>query len=420
MLKSFNEWTGPYLKSTAYSFSNHFLNPTLVDSDTCVLLDSIFEKLQVFENMKNREDEEEYFFYFRLPKGKAEQYMTYDEMVEDGYKIKTKEDYYRLFDKWYPKKWHWFTVTFYRSHYDGDTFYYIGFGRHEYIYAYDGKGGYKKEKEWAQPYSMLVEPLISFVDFLVKYASSSNYQSFVEKHLDYRLRSGNIPYKKYWELYPAEKNRYMKYYQGINPDDFIKFYQSGIINKESATRFEKLTANEYCKMFKIASDAVGLPYNKDKTLQENFHRNSDGRNHGLNEIEPDSTDEFDEWYKNENGWFDHTFELRGPYRIDLIVYQDDRGYYLDINGRGFIDSAYMMKIYLALKNSGINAYMYSPKDLIDDYLGDSLHEARSCELYGGNFPKKKIREYIRLINWDELRLIKVKKHESNYINQERN
>ena len=414
MLKPFSEWTGPYFGSNIGSYTRPFSNPTLVDADTCALLETIFEKFQVFENMASYQGEEKYLFYFRLPKGKAEQYAGYKEMIEDGYKFKNKKDYYRLFDRWYPRKWYWFTAYFFRETYNGDTYYFISLGRKEYIYAYDGKGNRSKEKLWAEPYSKLVEPLIDFVDYLVKFASSPNYGEFVNKHLDYRLRHGNTPYKDYWKLFPEEKSWYMKHYQGINPEEFIDCCRSGIIDIENATRFTNLTANEYCKMFKVASDAVGRQYDERKTPQENFHHNSDGRNHGLNKIEPDSAEAFDEWYENEHGYFDHTFEMRAPYsRIDLIVNKDDRGYYLNINGHGFIDSAYMMKVYLALKHNNINAYIYRPEELIDDYLGNSLYSARSQEVFGGNFPKKKIREYIKLINWDKLDLIKVKKkHET--------
>lgn len=410
MLKPFSEWTGPYLQSNIYSYSSNYFNPILVDDDTCKLLESIFEKFQMFENMAKYENEEKYFFYFRLSKGKAEQYMKYKEMIEDGYKFKNKKEYYRLFDRWYPRKWYWFSAYFYRELYDGDTYYFIMLGGESYLYAYDGKGKRAKEKEYAEPYSKLVEPLIDFVDYLAKFASSPNYQNFVNNHLDYRLRSGSAPYKKYWELYPEAKEQYMKHYGGINPNDFIECFHSGIIDEEHATRFVKLTANEYCGMFKIASDAVGCSYDETKTPQENFHHNSDGRNHGLNEIEPDSTDAFDKWYEDEHGYFDHTFEMRVPYsRIDLIVNKDERGYYLNINGRGFIDTAYMMKIYLALKQNNINAYIYEPQDLVDDYLGNSFYEAYSSEKYLYHFPKKKIKEYIKLINWNKLELINVKK-----------
>ena len=312
MLKPFNEWTGPYLESTVTgSYSRIFDNPVLVDADTCKLLESLFAKFQIFESMSEDQNEEKYFFYFRLPKGKAEQYMTYKEMIEDGYEFKSKKDYYRLFDKWYPRKWYWFTACFYKEVYNGDTYYYIMLARNVYLYAYDGKGNREKERTYAQPYSKLVEPLIDFVDYLVNFASSPDYHNFINKHLDYRLRSGNTPYKKYWELFPEEKADYMKHYDGINPNDFIEYYNSGIIDEEHATRFTKLTANEYCKMFKIASDALGCHYDETKSPQENFHHNSDGRNHGLDEIEPDSAEVFDEWYENEHMQFDHTFEMRG-------------------------------------------------------------------------------------------------------------
>ena len=131
MLKPFSEWTGPYFGSNIGSYTGTFSNPTLVDADTCALLETIFEKFQVFENMANYKGEEKYLFYFRLPKGKAEQYIGYKELIEDGYKIRNKKEYYRLFDKWYPRKWYWFTAYFFRETYDGDTYYFISLGRND-------------------------------------------------------------------------------------------------------------------------------------------------------------------------------------------------------------------------------------------------------------------------------------------------
>lgn len=409
MIKPFNEWTGPYFDSNARFAYHDSCNPILVDNDSCSILESIFEKLQIFENMASYKDEERFIFYFRLPRGTAEQYMSYEDMLEGGYSFKNKDEYHQLFNKWYPRKWYWFSAYFHRSFYNGDTYYFIMLGGKVYLYAYDGKGGRSDENDYASPYAKLVEPLVNFVDYLVKFASAPNYTSFVNKHLDYRLRTGSVPYKEYWKLFPQDKKKYMKYYEGINPKDFINYYKEGIINRENATRFEKLTANKYCLLFKIATDAVGLSYNEEKTPQENFHKNSDGRNHGLNEIEPDSTEVFDEWYKNESYHFDHTFEMRVHYgRVDLIVDKDDKGYYLRINGNSDVDSAYMMKIYLAFKKRNIDTYIYDPKCLIDDYLGNSLYFARSYEKYLGNFPKKKIKEYIKMINWDEPEIIKLK------------
>lgn len=409
MIKDFKEWTGPYLQSVKYAFRHDPWKYVYCDEETIDLLNVLFDKLSVLNSMTKEKDEERYDFYFRLPRGEAEQWMSYEDFIEDYTSVKTRKQFHAIFEKWYPRKWYWFTANFIRSKYLGDTYYYIFIGGHCYISIIDGKGERIEDKTYPHKYAVLIKPLLSFADYLVDQVKRPDYASFINKKLDYRLRYGEMKYKEYWKIYPKEKARYFKKYKDVNIKEFIEDVRNNMMSKESATRFERLSANKYCKMFGIASKAVGVPFRKDLSLQENFHRFSDGRNHGLNEIEPDSCDAFDEWYEQEHGYFDHTFEMRAPYhRIDLYVGKDIRGYYLIINGVNFYSTADIVKIYLALKEKGVLAYIYNPQDIIDYYNGDSIYSACSEERYFKTFPRTKIKEYIKAINWDPLVLPRLK------------
>lgn len=410
MLKDFKDWTGPYLSSEKYNFIRADFNSIYCDEETTMLLDGMFDKLLILKNMKKDKDDYYYHFYFRLSKGRAEQYEAYEDLIEEGYKLKDKDDYYRLFDKWYPKKWYWFSASFRRMYYNGDTYYLIFIGGRPYLNFYDGKGRRNEyEKKQPESYAWLVKPLIPFVDYLLDQVKNTDYETFVVKHLDYRLRTGHTLYKKYWALYPAEKRRYLNNYKGVDMCEYEECFNKGLISNETATRFKQLTANEYCEMFRIASTALGYPYDENETPQENYHHNSDGRNHGLNKIDPDSSQTFDEWYEEEKHHFDHTFEMRCHNgRIDLVIEKDDRGYYLRIIGLAFNTSADVVRIYLALKNNGVLISVYRSKDAIDYYKGNSIYTAHSQEGYYDNFPKKKIKQYIKIIKWNPLEIVRLK------------
>ena len=407
-LKSYKEWTGPYFEEyIAFSRLSYPRNPDLVDEKTCDLLELLFSKFHIFKNMSEYEDQETFTFYFRLPKGSAEEYRSYEDIKED-YNFKSKIEYIKQFDKWFRRKWYWFKVDFIRSFYNDDTYYLICFNGRMYFYAYDGKGKRKETSEWEYDYSPFITPLLPFADDLVKQASSPDYSIWINTHLDYRLRNGYTKYKYYWEIYPKEKKEYLKIYEGINIEKFINAFKSGLMGINVATRFDRMTANKYCEIFKIASDAIGLPYHDELSLQENFHYNSDGRNNGLNTIDSDSFVAFDEWYEKMKYHFDHTFEIRNRYgRIDLDLLKYEKDYYISICGGDFYSGADVMRIYLALKEKGINAYIYNPKEFIDNYYGNSFYHARGEDNYVGNFPKTKIKEYIRTIAWDPLSIIEL-------------
>lgn len=403
LLKDFKKWTGPYLVDSWFDNDNHG-NPVLVDENTCEILNTIFDKLRVLTNLAEYKDEEKYRFFFRLPKGTAEEWETIEELKEEDYEITNKEEYYALFNKCFHKKWYWFSAYFFTNTYAGNRYYFIRIKGQTLIYAYDGKGDSRGDK-YKQSYSCFVKPIVSLAEYLVEEAKRPHHKEFIEKHLDYRLRDGEVPYKDYWKIYPKEKKEFLKNYKGIDVDSFIESYEQGLISLKGATRFKKLTANKYCSMFKIMSEAIGTKFDDKKTLQENFHWISDGRNHGLELIDGNSEQEFDEWFEKEHGHFDHTFEIHTEFgRIDLYVEKDKDGYYLLLNGNGRYSAFIIMKIYFALKEKGVFVYIYDPGYAIDVYRGNDLYIATSKERWCDNFPKTKIKEYIKVIKWDPIEI----------------
>lgn len=409
VLKEFNNCTGPYLSDWRFVSSSRLANPDIFTTNCYGMLDQLFDKLKIFKSMSEYSDEEQYLFYFRLPKGIAEQYMDYSDFKEI-YEVKSKKEYYRLFNKWFPRKWYWFSAFFCRSVLEDGTYYQIYIAGGNYIYAYNGSSEWRNKGHYPEDYSMLIKPLFSWVDALIEMASKDGYKDFITKHMDYRIRNGKILYKEYWELYPKEKARYHAIFKGVDVAEFTKHFKDGEISKDAATRFPQLTANKYCELFKIASTATGRCYDDSLSLQENFHRNSDGRNKDLDNISPDSPEEFDGWYKENKHHFDHAFEMRSRYgRIDLYVEMDSKGYYLLINGRDMYESAEIMRIYLALYHYGVKTYIYDPENHINHYLGNHYRSVDDKEsVLGMRFPKTKIKQFIAKVEWQEPNIIEKK------------
>lgn len=403
-MRDYEKWTGPYLseelrRDSLGPFEEHLASEGLINE-----LETLFKPLSIVENMSNSADYgcEWYEFYFRLPRGSfAENKKSFEDDPELG-----EEWFYKV----WPRKWCWFSLGLSRDHYDGTTSYGLRIGGFRVLRVSDGKGENHHDTRRIIDKCRWIPPVKKLLKALLESMKKGEYEDFVTKNLDYRLRDGEIKYKDYWRIYPSEGRKHYTAYCGVDVPAFIRYFNAGSMTQSQATHFPTLTAKRYGEIFAIVTKALDLPYFPEMTPQENYRYNSDGRTQGLHLINGDSTEEFDAWYRENGRWPDHAFEIRyykGAVRIDLLIRKDEDGYYLALNCGPQTEAG--IKAFLSCAQEGIFLEVYDPKSYIKTYYGNNYLRIESQEGYfARKFPKTKLREFIKAIQWEPLELAHLK------------
>ena len=245
----------------------------------------------------------------------------------------------------------------------------------------------------------LLDFLIYKVRECIVMLENNTYNDYITNNLSYNKRFGVIKRRDYWTLYPDRKNNLLSEISKEEIDEFIKK-----ASDQTNDRIKDMTASKYY-------EAVRLSYQNnnydigDLSDKELYLKYSDGRDEGLRDINDDSPIEFNDWYQDKNRFGGHPWEIiRGHSfsRVNLIVYHDDNGYYLGLNGNIILRKVEIAKIYLALKKNNIPIEIYNV-DVIknalsgNDYIGIVPNDIFpiSCESY--------FKEYkpLEFINFDK-------------------
>ena len=393
-MRELRNWSGDYIwEILSYRNNDLAWNPELADERLILQLEDLFEPLSVLENMPSyaNDDRDRYRFYFRLPETDLTKAQR-----EDPAKI----------------RWSWFPLDFTRDHFRGDTYYSVTIGRKDAIHVFDGKGERSKEHLMTISQSPWIRPIRELLDYLLCEIREGRYEPFVKSNLDYRLRTGWIKRKDYWLVYPEEKERFFARYDGINVSEFARLAESQALSKENATRFPRLSANQYCRYFLIGADALGIRRDLTQSLQNQYWHSSDMRSQNLHLIDGESEDAFDQWYEGRRYSYDHAFEYRyweNGTRIDLYISKDERGYYFHVSCSPQNEAG--MRVILALAKEGVLTFLDEPQRYLERYRGDDalVFEPRGYYLNMG-FPTEKVEEFINAVDWEEIPIARLSKH----------
>ena len=122
-------------------------------------------------------------------------------------------------------------------------------------------------------------------------------------------------------------------------------------------RLPEMTANEFYRLCALGYAANN--YNGcELTPKEQYHIHADGRDEELKQIPGDDPDAFHEWLHDRSRGGGHPWEIvRGgnSTHIDLIVMEDEKGYWLYLAGANRAEET--VKFFLALHGAGIPVYL---------------------------------------------------------------
>ena len=393
-------------------------NEVICDAKTMTILNRIFEKLQIFENKnKNEKDDWYYFLYYEAKRGTIKDYADYNEYLEEGY----VKNYQEFKEKWlfnYPKDTYWYKLEFRKVIYDNKTFIIIAIDNN-WIVNIDPNNA----RGWEHDYTKIASIIEKLVDEVISKIKTNEYIPYLKKHFPYTMRRGIISIKDLWILYPDIKENYFKDLEKYDLKQFIKYILEDNL-KEKASIFKHFTAGMYYDICALGYRALGFDNDCKLSNKELFYKKADGRVQGLNDIDMNSEKEFDDWYKEHEHGFDHTFEIlpgRSFYRGDLYISKNDEGYYLILRGNNYFTAKQIIAFYMELRKNNIIPYLYD-SELIVGRLEEKVdiavlpkyeHTYGYSHVFGNtyidaiNIDDDKSEEFIKKVKWEDIVLPKL-------------
>jgi hypothetical protein len=366
----------------------------------------ILDLFDIVKKIEPQGEDELRRFWIKVERGTIEDFGTFEEFLEYG-EGENQQDFFDLWKFYYPEELKWYLVTFishggqYFVDIDNDTIFEIT--DHE-IHASSSEDP-----------SKLIGFLKNMINSIVENLGSDemDFNSMIEKELPHSKRFGRILRSDYWELFPELKEILR---DGLTEDDLKDLV---IITELSKKRFpdelmEKMTARdffEYCKMGYEANDYLKKSMEK-MELKDIYLAFADGRDCGLCDIDPDSEEEFLDWYLHRSHCGGHPWEIsRGgnTTHISMYVCREDNGWFLNLAGSSLIRTLETVKMALVLFRNKIPIILHEADQIMRmvkgiDYIGivPDIMIPRYC---GSCFPEEDEINYFMNLGFEKTKEI---------------
>lgn len=332
----------------------------IFDNETTEVIDRIFDQIHKIASCGENERRE---LWLKAERGSIQDYDDYEYLKEEGV-VDNYEDFTKMWLEEYPDEANWFhLVTL-----EHDDYRAIFLGR-EIIYQ-------SKVFEENEVYEYGLKELFVWMEEALKKCvealQNGTYNEDVVQNLPVRQRTGTILRKDYWKLFPDSKESYLL---GISNEEIELFLTNIEEQKEGKPVGEYILDMTAGKFYEFCS--IGYKANKYENLEglsakEQYYKKADGRDEGLSEINPDSSEAFAVWYNDRQRCGGHPWEVcRGgnSTHIDLYVNHNEQGFYLSVRGKAWTRSIEAIKFYNALRAEGVAVYLHDAKGIADRLLG---------------------------------------------------
>ncbi len=363
------------------------------DAKSNALLDEMFEILeQVSPIRKNGERK----LWLRADRGEISDFGDMEEAIADG-EYASEAEFIQTWKDWYPNEVEWYELSTVQ---DKEGEYRMVVLRHACVIAQAGR---KELSRFVNEIPEFVQWLLDGVKECVEMLRAGTYNEFVRDNLPPQHKTGTIRRKDYWDVWPEAREAF---FEDITPDDVAEFIQKASAQVESYDlmegRLPSMTANDFFRFC-----AMGYAENRyegcEKTPKEQYYLHADGRDDGLGDVSPDDPEAFRAWLDDRTHRSGHPWEVcRGgnSTHVSLYPWNDDKGYFLLLEGAARNRTIETVKFFLALTRAGIPVYLQEAQ-----MLADRLAEREKigivpqgvipkyCE---HRFPKEHIIDYINL------------------------
>ncbi|MDR0833452.1 MAG: hypothetical protein LBN93_04600 [Candidatus Symbiothrix sp.] len=368
------------------------------DCDKSVLM-QIFQTMTVIAADAEHDDYRD--FWFCLDRGTIKDFGSYREYKKNG-EVDNREQFEETWLYHYPDAQHWY--HFATNQYNG-----------EYYFSIESELTFHLAKEIPQYYgdidnsellTLLNELVNYYCDWIVK--DNAGYNRFLNEKLSYNRRYGKILRKDYWKINPDEKKMIAK---GLTKKGITVLAKIVAQSADDCPLpgISEMTAGKFFAFCRLGYDANGyFKKRPDISNVDAYRAFSDGRDDGLKEINPDSIEEFTEWFTRGEWRFGHPWEVcRGgnSTHISLFVSRENSEWKLRLAGSASSRVNETVKFAIALYNNHIPFKLSQSVEIYKmvtgaDYIGIVPKEVfpRYCHSL---FPKEDgIIDFMRL-DWED-------------------
>lgn len=341
-IRNYIDWLG-HIRYRDYN------DQTTYDEHSYELLDELFTLLKQIAPVSDYGARE---LWLHAERGPIEAFGDYQEYLEEEM-VSSREEFEELWREYYPEEDVWY---YFGSVEDEAINYRAVLLGHKHILEQDAR---KEKSPFTHDVSELLEWLIASVKESIADLEAGTYNERIARELPPQHRTGTIRRRDWWNAFPESRE---DFFADISPEEvqeFVNLTQAQAKDLEkSEDRCPEMTVNDFLNCCAIGYQACGYD-GCELTPREQYHKHADGRDEGLMEVDPDSSEAFIEWYHGKH-FGGHPWEIcRGgnSTHIDLYVLHDENGFALLVAGSAWTRTIEAVKIYLALKNAGWPVYI---------------------------------------------------------------
>lgn len=327
------------------------------------LFNEITQMLGQIEPMQNNNNYKR--MWLSVERGTVED-MRFDDLDEamDYFEVENEADLKKKFLEWYPDEKYWFMLE--ALHNENCRILRL---KRFTICICNEIPDYINSTEYE--YVRLLEWIKEALAITLNQAKQGRYLEIVEKELPRNLRYGTISRKELYKRRPTCKESILK---DLTDEEIKRFIET--IEKEDNDyipegRIKNMTFNMYFDYASKAFTAAGYDTNG-MTPYEQFKRyGEDFGNHILEELPHDTHEGFMFYCDDKSHMGGHPWGLvRGSSRtrISLWPYLTDEGFYFGFGSNEVFMAYEMVKMYMALKDSGMPVRFCGSKKAIIKYL----------------------------------------------------
>lgn len=334
-------------------------NDFTYDDSTYQIINEIFARIQRIEPNQFFHRE----LWVRANRGEIDAFGNYNELYESG-EVESEEEFKDIWTSYYPEESVWYRLILSEDPKSGYRAIFIG---NKMIIEDDPR---KPKRSYPHDISEFASWILSAVTQAISELEAGTYNDSLEKDLPYQCRTGTILRKDFYRVFPEYK---IDDLGGLSTFEIYEFIKTASEEKPK-NRLKAMTANDFYSFCSVGYQANGYD-TAEKTPKEQYELFADGRDGGLSEIDPNSTEAFWAWYNGDLRLGTHPWEVcRGgnSTHIDLYVFHDDEGYYLLLRGSSMVRFVETIKFYLALHRMGIPVALYDAGLLKQRVTGDEL------------------------------------------------
>lgn len=387
------------------------------DDESYNIIDKIFETLKKITPVLDEKNDTVYELWLKIPRGPIEEFGDFEEEKENEC-YETYEEFEQDWLSLYPTEEIWYC---FRALDSKDIGYKAIFIDNKHVIEVDSR----KEKGYQHDISEYANALLEAVEACCEKIKNNTYMTDINENLPPQYKTGTIIRRDLWDVFPELRDNF---FSKISDAEIKEFKDSVSVQKskfdyDSVSRVKTFTAQEFFDLCALGYKANNYK-NTDLTSKEQYYKNADGRDDGLRDIDPNSSEEFQDWYSNKRGG-GHPWEVcRGgnDTHVSLYVVRDKKGYFLSVAGRNRTIEA--VKFYLAVKHAGYPVFMHDAKQLVKRFeqtekigvVPESVFPKYCSDLYPGediisfiNLPTEKRDIVASKCVWQPIREVGLKK-----------